>query len=169
PHQGNVTISYNSKKERRAHIQPFKKAVKKGVAGIMTSHAIYPDIDPDSPATLSHRILTGILREKLRYKGLIFTDDLEMGAISKTVGVAEGAFQSFMAGADILLICEDQAHAVKGIELIRKRLFKNELTMERIMASVTRINDVKRDYPGQKKAVSIAGIMKYFDLKGDTV
>jgi beta-N-acetylhexosaminidase len=132
-------------------LRPFKKAMKKGVAGIMTSHAIYPDIDPDCPATLSHRIMTGILRERLRYRGLILTDDLEMGAISKTVGVAQGAVAAFMAGADLLLICEHQGYVVEAIELIRKRLFKNELTMERIMASVTRIRDMKRDFPGPKK------------------
>ncbi|NLD36240.1 MAG: beta-N-acetylhexosaminidase [Desulfatiglans sp.] len=167
PHQGNVTIKYESREIQKGQIKPFKKAVKKDVAGIMTSHAIYPDIDPEYPATLSHKIMTGILREKLRYKGLILTDDLEMGAIQKSIGVAQGAVAAFMAGADLLLICERQGYVVEAIELIRKRLFENELTMDRIMDSVVRIRDVRKDYPGPKKRVSITGIRKYFDMNGE--
>lgn len=167
PHQGNVTINYESEGVKKGQMRPFKNAIKKDVAGIMTSHAIYPDIDPDSPATLSHRIVTGILREKLRYKGLILTDDLEMGAIQKSIGVAQGAAAAFMAGADLLLICEHQGYVVEAIELIRKMLFENELTMERIMSSVMRIRDVRRDFPGPKKRISITGIRKYFDMNGE--
>jgi beta-N-acetylhexosaminidase len=169
PHQGNVTIKYESLEIQKGQIRPFKKAVKKGVAGIMTSHAIYPDIDPDNPATLSHRIVTGILREKFGYKGVILTDDLEMGAIQKGIGVAQGAVAAFMAGADLLLICEHQGYVVEAIELVRKMLFENELTMERIMASVTRIRDVRRRYPGPKKRASIAVIRKYFGINGEAL
>jgi beta-N-acetylhexosaminidase len=169
PHQGNVTIKYESTAVQKGQVAPFKRAVKKDVAGVMTSHAIYPDIDSDHPGTLSYKILTGILREKLKYKGLILTDDLEMGAISKTVGVAEGAYKSIMAGADILLICENQGNVIEGIELLRKKLFENELTMERIMTSITRIKDSKRHYLGKQKMISISGIRKYFRITTEAV
>jgi beta-N-acetylhexosaminidase len=169
PHQGNVIIKYESKEVRKGQVSPFKKAIKKDVVGIMSSHAIYPDIDPDYPGTLSYKILTGILRDKLKYKGLILTDDLEMGAISKRVGVARGALDAFMAGADILLICENQKNVIEGIELFRQKLFENELTMERIMTSIARIKDAKRHYLGKQKRISIAGIRTYFGITAEPV
>lgn len=164
PHQGNVTIRYENSETERDQLIPFKTAVKHKVAGIMTSHALYPDIDPDHPGTLSHKILTGILREKLKYKGLIITDDLEMGAISKTVGVARGAVASFEAGADILLICENQENVIESIGLLRKKLLMNKITMERLIGSIERIKVVKSKYLGTKRRISIAGIKKYFNL-----
>ena len=164
PHQGNVTIIYENGETENDQLIPFKMAVKQKVSGIMTSHALYPDIDPDYPGTLSHRILTGILRERLKYKGLIITDDLEMGAISKTVGVARGAAASFEAGADILLICENQENVIEGIELLRKKILKNKITMDRLMASIDRIKTAKQYYLGAKKRISVAGIKKYFNL-----
>ena len=163
PHRGRVTINFEDKKTERVHLLPFKKAVQKNVSGIMTSHSFYPDIDPDYPATLSHRILTGILREKLRFKGLVLTDDLEMGAISKTVGVARGAADSFEAGADILLVCEGQKNAVESIDLIRKKILKNEIGMERLQASIERIRAAKSYYTETGKRISMAGIKKYFN------
>ncbi|MGD9160876.1 MAG: beta-N-acetylhexosaminidase [Desulfobacteraceae bacterium] len=164
PHQGHVTIRYENGETGKDQLLPFKKAVKQKVSGIMTSHALYPDIDPEYPGTLSHKILTGILREKLKFKGLILTDDLEMGAISKNVGVAQGAVSSFEAGADILLVCENRKNVSDSIDLLRKKLLKNEITMERLMASIDRIKAAKSLYLGTKKRISFAGIKKYFDL-----
>ena len=164
PHQGHVTIRYENGETEKDQLLPFKKAVKQKVSGIMTSHALYPDIDPDYPGTLSHRILTEILRGKFKYKGLILTDDLEMGAISKTVGVAQGAAASFEAGADILLICENQQNVIESIDLIRNKLLRNEITMDRLMASIERIRAIKSKYLETKRRISIAGIKKYFDL-----
>ncbi len=164
PHQGHVTIRYENGETEKEQLLPFKKAVKQKVAGVMTSHALYPDIDPDFPGTLSRRILTGILREKLKYKGLIITDDLEMGAISKTVGVAQGAVASFEAGADILLICENQENVIEGIDLLRKKMLKSEISMDRLMESIERIKTAKSFYLDTKKKISPAGIKKYFNL-----
>ena len=164
PHQGNVTIRYENGETEKDQLLPFKKAVKHKVTGIMTSHALYPDIDPDHPGTLSHKILTGILREKLKYNGLILTDDLEMGAISKTIGVARGAVDSFEAGADILLICENQINVIESIDLLRKKLLRSEVTMERLFASIERIKAVKSKYLGAKRRTSVAGLKKYFNL-----
>ena len=165
PHQGHVTIKYENGETEKDQMLPFKKAVEQEVTGIMTSHALYPDIDPDYPGTLSRRIITGILRGKLKYNGLILTDDLEMGAISKGIGVAEGAAASFEAGADLLLVCKNQEYVMESIDLIRKKLLKNEITMERLMASIERIRQAKSKYLGKKKRISMAGIKKYFGLK----
>ncbi len=164
PHQGNVTIKYTDSDIMAEQLITFKKAIKTGVAGIMTSHALYPDIDPEYPATLSSRILTGLLRERLKYKGLILTDDLEMGAISKSVGVAQGALDSFRAGADILLICENQNSVLEAIRLITKKLMENEFGMEKLMESVRRIRKAKRLYLEKRKKSSVSRLGRYFNL-----
>ena len=64
---------------------PFKEAIDSGAEAIMTAHIMYPELDPEKPATMSGKILTDILRHDLGFKGLIITDDLEMGAITRTM------------------------------------------------------------------------------------
>ncbi len=164
PHAGNVTIRFENAETERDQLLPFKKAIEHNVSGIMCSHALYPDIDPEYPGTLSRKILTEILREKLKYKGLILTDDLEMGAISKSVGVAPGAAESFEAGADILLICENQNNVMDAIELVRKKVLMNEIGMDRLMASLKRIGDAKSRFLDVSRKISVADTKKYFGM-----
>jgi len=65
----------------QVEIPPFRRAISAQIGTIMTAHVLYPALDPDLPATLSPTILTGLLRQKLGYRGMVITDDLEMGAI----------------------------------------------------------------------------------------
>jgi len=104
PHHHLPTIKADNVEMKEINIPPFESAITARVSGIMTSHAVYPALDPDFPATLSRSILKGLLRDSLNFSGLIITDDLDMGAISQKWGVAEGAAASFVAGAGILLI-----------------------------------------------------------------
>lgn len=84
---------------------PFKRAIEAGVAAIMTAHIMVPNLDPDFPATISRTITRDILRRELGFKGLIFTDDLNMRGIADTYSPAESAKLAVAAGADIALIC----------------------------------------------------------------
>jgi beta-N-acetylhexosaminidase len=90
---------------RRVELVPFREAVKAGVAFIMTAHVLVPSLDEEKPATLSRRIVQGMLREELGYPGVILSDDLEMKAIAKTYAVPDAAVQAIAAGCDGLLIC----------------------------------------------------------------
>jgi beta-N-acetylhexosaminidase len=74
----------------------------------MTAHVVYPELDVEYPATMSRRILSGILRDRFHFNGIIFTDDLEMGAIKEGTGAAAAAVRTVRAGADGLLVCRDQ-------------------------------------------------------------
>ena len=76
---------------------------------IMACHLRFPKLDPDMPASLSRRILTGLLRDQLGYKGLILTDDLDMGAIVNNHGRGNDIKLALEAGADIALVCHDMA------------------------------------------------------------
>src|SRR5205823_4953521 len=76
---------------------PFKHLIDRGVGAIMTTHVIFPALDPDHPATLSRAILTDLLRTGLGFDGLLITDCLEMEAIAGTIGTARGAVEALKA------------------------------------------------------------------------
>jgi beta-N-acetylhexosaminidase len=146
------------------NMPPFKALIDEDVSGVMTSHAIYTSLDAKSPATLSRIVLTDILRKKIGFKGLIITDDLEMGAIEKKWGVAEGALASFKAGADMLLVCKNQDRLLDGITLIRKKVLQDEISVKRLQESVDRIMKTKKRYLKPKKTTRLSEIKEYFKL-----
>jgi beta-N-acetylhexosaminidase len=112
---------------------PFKAAIEANVAGIMTAHLLIPALDDENPATLSPAIVDGLLKKKLGYRGVVFTDDLTMKAISGSHGYAEAMIRAIGAGCDVGLMCgpgaEAQAaafeaviHAVEEGRLPQKRV-----------------------------------------------
>ncbi|WP_028852330.1 glycoside hydrolase family 3 protein [Thermocrispum municipale] len=92
---------------RRHALPPFRSAIKAGVKVVMTAHIVVPDVDPDSPATLSREIITGLLREELGFDGVVITDGLDMHAISRTIGHAEAGVRALQAGVDALCVGGD--------------------------------------------------------------
>jgi beta-N-acetylhexosaminidase len=89
------------------HLVPFRAAIAAGVPAILTAHIVYPALD-GAPATLSRPVLTGLLRERLGFDGVVITDSMTMKAIADGVGMAEGAVQALAAGAD--LICMNSTY-----------------------------------------------------------
>lgn len=162
PHHHLPTIEVDTKEMEKRNLPPFRAAIEEGVSAIMTSHAIYPAIEQDFPATLSQKILRGILRERLGFKGLIITDDLEMGAIEKEWGVAQGAVMSFKAGTDILLICHNQDMVLESIKTLRRGLIRGEIPFLRLQQSVDRIMKAKSRFLKKTKRVSHEDINAYF-------
>jgi beta-N-acetylhexosaminidase len=130
----------------------------------MTSHAVYPALDPEYPATLSQAILTRLLREAMDFEGLIITDDLEMGAIAGQDPVAEAALLAFFAGADILLICKNQEDVVEGIHLLRERLLNGRISEKRVIASLERVKKIKGQFLATEDTISPAAVESYFKI-----
>lgn len=92
-------------KEVRRQLQPFEEAMKAGLDGLMTAHIATPTLTGDEmPATLSRRVLGGVLRDELQFDGLVITDELEMDAIDRHYGVGRAAVMAINAGADMVLI-----------------------------------------------------------------
>ena len=90
---------------RAVEFEPFRAAIEEDVAFIMTAHVFVPSMDEERPATLSSRIVQGLLREELGYQGVILSDDLEMKALAKDYDLAESAVLAIAAGCDGVLIC----------------------------------------------------------------
>ena len=96
---------------------PFEAAIANGISMIMTGHIMFPKIDPEFPATLSHTITTGILREKLGYNGVIVSDDIGMHAMDAYFQESKTARQFLEAGNDMLMVCAHFTDTQRVIEL----------------------------------------------------
>lgn len=125
-------------------LPPFKMAIACGVSSIMTSHTIYRHLDPHVPATLSKRILTDLLRTQLGYKGLIMTDDLEMGAIENERSLDRAVLEAFSAGADLLLICHDHDKVIRAYRALLEAVTDGMISRDRLEASAKRLDVVRR-------------------------
>jgi beta-N-acetylhexosaminidase len=86
-------------------ILPFRRAVRAGIPALMTAHVLFPALDREFPATLSKKILGGLLRKQLRFRGTVFSDALEMKAITARFGIGDAAVRAVSAGCDVVLVC----------------------------------------------------------------
>ncbi|MDA0803211.1 MAG: beta-N-acetylhexosaminidase [Planctomycetota bacterium] len=103
---------------REIELPPFRAAIDAGVSCIMTAHVLFEAIDPAVPATMSARVLSGLLREELKFQGVIITDCLEMQAIADRFDLGDAAVRAIRAGADLALCC----HTLERQKLIIDRL-----------------------------------------------
>ncbi len=115
---------------------------------IMVGHAYYPALQGarPAPATLAGTIVEGLLRGRLDYRGLILTDDLEMGAVDQTMDGARLAVAGFAAGNDGLMFCRSAERIARGFEGLRRALDDGTLHVERLDRSLRRILVVKRRF-----------------------
>ena len=93
------------------HLVPFMAAMAAGVDCLMTSHPLYPNLDPEprTPATFSRLIVDDYLRGQVGYRGVVASDDLEMGAIADLCPIGEATVRAAAAGHDLLLVCHTEA------------------------------------------------------------
>ena len=128
----------------RVDLYPFQQAIAEELEMVMTAHVLYPALDPDFPATLSPKIITGLLRRQLRYQGIVITDDLEMGAIIRHETVEHAAVDALNAGADVLLVCHKIALALAARAACLRALENGSLARERIEQAQQRIAALKQ-------------------------
>ena len=115
------------------------KQSKPNTYTIMVSHAMYPQIDPDHPSSLSKAIITDWLRKDMGYNGVVVTDDMDMGALAKHYTFGDMAVQSILAGSDILLVCHEYEHMQEAYNGLMKAVKDGRISKERLDESVKRI------------------------------
>ena len=115
------------------------KQSKPNTYTIMVSHAMYPQIDPDHPASLSKTIIADWLRKDMGYNGVVVTDDMDMGALAKHYTFGDMAVQSILAGSDILLVCHEYEHMQEAYNGLMKAVKDGRISKERLDESVKRI------------------------------
>ncbi|WP_028648450.1 glycoside hydrolase family 3 protein [Nocardiopsis sp. CNT312] len=141
-HTGLPVIDLPREEWEAGHLPPFRAAVDAGVDAIMTAHVVMPQLDADTPATLSPEIIGGVLREELGYDGVVTTDALNMEGVRQGHTDGEIAVRAIEAGVDQLLMPPDPAAA---LEALRTAVREGRLTEERIDESVLRILALKEE------------------------
>ena len=144
---------------------PFVGAISQDVAAFMMSHAIYPAVDPDSQASLSQEAIEGLLRTRLGYRGMVMTDDLEMGAVAKSFTLPECSVSAFHCGADILLICSKLEEIPACFEAVLAAVKSQDTLGKRLEISCKRIAAAKERYLTPYKPPDFAEIERYFSGK----
>ena len=126
-------------------LAPFRAAVAAGVQAVMTGHLLVPALDPQLPATLSRRILGGLLREELGFSGVVVTDAVEMRAVADRYGFAGAAVRALAAGADAICVGGERAdeHAARELrDAIVAAVVSGELPEERLAEAAKRVGQL---------------------------
>jgi beta-N-acetylhexosaminidase len=132
---------------RAIEFEPFRAAIAEQVAFIMTAHVLVPSLDASRPATLSPDIVQTILRDELRYDGVILSDDLEMKAVSARYEVPEAAVDAIRAGCDGLLICSGDIDLQgRTLEALVRAVESGRIPAKRHDAAFARLKRAKQRF-----------------------
>lgn len=145
-HKKLPTVGHDEERMNAVELAPFRAAIEARVAAMMSAHILYPALDADTPATLSHRVLTGLLREQLGFEGLIITDDLEMQAIDAHYQTGNAAVMAIQAGADIVMVPWSLKKQQQAYNALRNAVKRGKISRTRLEASVRRILKTKNDF-----------------------
>ncbi len=131
-------LPFNRERLDSLEMYPFRELIREGASGIMVAHMSIPALDStrNLPSTLSKPIITGILKNELQFKGLIFSDAMEMKGVVKYFPNGEADVRAIIAGNDVLELSENSDRAVR---LIRKAIRQNEISWEQVNASVKKV------------------------------
>ncbi|MCK2221153.1 beta-N-acetylhexosaminidase [Actinomadura sp. ATCC 31491] len=141
-HTGLPVIKHTKAEWERVDAPPFKAAIAAGADAVMSAHIVFPKLDPSGdPATLSKPILTGLLRQKLGFDGVISTDALNMAGVRQKYGDGEIAVRAVLAGADLLLMPNDLP---KAYQAVVSAVRSGRISEQRLDQSVTRLLKLKQ-------------------------
>ncbi|MFI6794733.1 glycoside hydrolase family 3 protein [Streptosporangium canum] len=141
-HNDLPTVSYSAEELAATALPPYRTAIEAGVRAVMTGHLLVPAYDPDFPATMSSRILVGLLREELGFDGLIVTDGVEMPSVAERYGVTGAAVRALAAGADAVCVGGERKGAgVVGFmrNAIMAAVIDGTLPEERLAEAASRV------------------------------
>ena len=136
-HFGLPRLSHDEARLRRVELAPFA-ALAAELPCIMTAHVIFDAWDATQPATLSPRVVTGLLRDQLGFRGLVFSDDLEMHAIANHYGFDDAAVRAIEAGCDTLLVCKELEHVVSAHAGLLRRAERDRAFAARLQSAAAR-------------------------------
>ncbi len=144
PHQVLPVNKQPAKEFKKIDFIPFYSVIEQGVEMIMTTHVSCPALDEKEPVTFSEKIVTNILREELKFDGLIITDDMEMGGVANYFEITEACEKAFLAGHDLILICHSLEKQKQTLEHFEKRIKEGVISQNRVEESLSRIKGFKQ-------------------------
>ena len=128
---------------------PFKRAIQEGVEVIMTAHVMFPALDEQHPATMSHAILHGLLREQFGYDGVVVSDDMEMKAVRGRYPVEEQMDKAVKAGVDAFLVCSQadlQAECVESLVKLQEQSEEHEELADASMKRLALLTQIRNQH-----------------------
>jgi beta-N-acetylhexosaminidase len=168
-HIGLPTVDNDLERLKSFELIPFKAAIDNGAECVMVAHILLSEIDAENPATLSKTIISDILRNQLEFEGVVITDDMTMGAITKNYDLASAAVQSVGAGSDIILVAHKYENAVAVMKALDEAVQAGRITEERIDQSVYRILKLKQMYNLQDITIKTVDIEEINQKITDTL
>ena len=145
-HIGLPTVNHDIDRLKSLELLPFAAAIENNVDAIMMAHILLPKIDPDNPASFSPKIISELLRNDMKFNGVMITDDITMGAVVNNYNISEVAVKSIKAGSDIVLVCHDYLKEEAVIKAIQKAAESGDISLDRIEQSVYKVLNLKRKY-----------------------
>jgi beta-N-acetylhexosaminidase len=140
----------------RTELLPFRRAIRAGFPALMTAHVVYPALDPRRPATLSARICHDLLRRQLGFRGVLFSDDLEMNAVAGRRKPGAAAVEALRAGCDMLLVCQSLRVATDAITGVERAIERGRLSADLIRDAATRIHALRQQRPRRRGTPRLA-------------
>jgi beta-N-acetylhexosaminidase len=163
-------VEHSRSRLEDVEIRPFRAAIKAGVATIMMAHVLYPELDPEVPASLSKPIVEDLLRRELKYGGVVFTDDLEMKAVADRWTPDRSAVMALQAGCDIVPVCQSHDAQVTAMEGAVRAVEAGEVPFRAMDDALARVRRLKERYllpyrdPDPRRAREVAGSPEFVAL-----
>jgi beta-N-acetylhexosaminidase len=163
------TVSKSIQELLATELVPFRACAKSHLAAMMVAHVVFPALDSTGvPATFSSRILVGLLRRELGFAGVLFSDDLEMGAIASHWSPESAVSQAVRAGCDVLLICRDAKLADQALVTLVRMAQRDESLRQRIQLSCSRFLRLRSHF-GPRPAADVDELSRAFREDTDAV
>jgi beta-N-acetylhexosaminidase len=141
-------LPHSLERLQQVELRPFAAAVAANIPALMTAHVIFEPLDPVYPATMSRAVLHGLLRQQMRYDGLVITDDLEMRAIADHYSIEEAVVRGLNAGVDQFLCCHTAELAQRAIEAVVHAVERGTVSRETLTSANRRIQTFNERYAG---------------------
>jgi beta-N-acetylhexosaminidase len=153
-------VQKSLKKLWESDIAPYR-ALKRESPLVLVSHAAYPAVTRDHiPASLSRKWITDILRKKIGYRGLVVSDDLEMGGVLQAAPIEQAAVEHIRAGGDLCLICHTEEYVIRSYEALVKEVERDTKFAQRAKESVARLRAFKKNSRALKRPPPVPTVAK---------
>ncbi|HTD02436.1 beta-N-acetylhexosaminidase [Undibacterium sp.] len=145
-HRDLPTVAKSRAELDALELSPFRQAAGNAPA-VMSAHIVYPALDSDYPATMSKKILTGILREEWNYQGVVITDGMDMHAIAGRYGVGKAAVMALAAGADLVMALGTRETQIETLDALTAAIEAGEIDQAGLEQRLARVDRLTQEYP----------------------
>ncbi|MEK3734738.1 beta-N-acetylhexosaminidase [Paenibacillus sp. FSL M8-0334] len=157
-HIGLPVVKHSLERLHQIELVPFQQAIEQGADVVMVAHLLMESIDPDTPASYSKPVITGLLREELGFTGVVITDDLTMGAVAATADIGEAAVASIEAGSNIVMVGHDYAQEEAVIKALQQAVESGRISEQMLDDRVLATLALKQKYNLDHEEVPIPDI-----------